>query len=196
MVDRQEQIQHALDACYDAIVDPSSWPDALHGLARSLEAVCCMLYPEHPDAALARMPASHDFNDFLAEFLRDGWWQDDHRALRGWPLVRAGRQVLLEHDVASDEERRTLPAYHDLYRRYDVPWWAAIGFTVSGRNWCLPLLRSESTGPFTLTEAAELKRLVPHLRRMVSISEQLVSKRIASTLDVLDCCRTAALVLD
>jgi hypothetical protein len=38
----QEAITRAVDACYDALVAPETWPDALHSLARSLDAVGCM----------------------------------------------------------------------------------------------------------------------------------------------------------
>lgn len=192
----QRRINAALDACYDAVVDPASWVEALHGLARSLDAVCCMFYPQHPEDTLLQMPASHDFRDFLGEFVRDGWWLNDHRADRGWPMFNAGRTVVLEEEVATEEERRALAAYHDLYPRYDVPWWAGLGFRVSERQWVFPILRSERAGRFARAEAAQMEPIVPHLRRMISISEKLAFGRVVSTLDILDHVRVAALALD
>jgi DNA-binding CsgD family transcriptional regulator len=155
-----------------------------------------MFYPEHPDRTLLRMPASHDFKDFLEEFVDDGWWRHDHRADRGWPKFHAGQTVLLEHDVASDDDRRTLPEYHELYNRYDMPWWAGLGFRVEGRQWAVPVLRSGGQGPFTREEADRMQHIVPHLRRMISMSEKLTLGRVATSLDMLDHMSVAALALD
>jgi DNA-binding CsgD family transcriptional regulator len=192
----QRQIEAALDACYDAVVDPASWSDALHKLARSLDAACCMFYPQHPEDTLLQMPASHDFRDFLDEFVNDGWWLHDHRAERGWPLLKAGRTVILEEDVASAEERRRLPAYNELYPRYELSWWAALGFRVAGRQWGLPIQRTVNQGRFSQAEAIQMEQIIPHLRRMISISEKVTLGRVISTLDTLDWVQTAALAID
>jgi DNA-binding CsgD family transcriptional regulator/PAS domain-containing protein len=194
-MDRQ-QIDAALEACYDAVVDPERWSDALHRLARSLGAVCCMFYPQYPGQTLLRMPASPDFKDFLDEFVRDGWWLDDHRADRGWPMFNAGETVVLEEEVASEDERQRLPAYNEFYPRYDVPWWAGLAFRASGRQWVIPLLRSSGQGAFTRAEGAMMETIVPHLRRMISISEKLTLGRVHTSLDLIDSMSTAALALD
>src|SRR5215207_10003863 len=87
----QERIDRAIDAGYDAVLAPETWPDALHELARSVDAVCCGFYPRDAGEVRLRFPASHDYRNFLQEFIRDGWWRSDHRARRGWPLAEAGR---------------------------------------------------------------------------------------------------------
>ncbi|TIS49135.1 helix-turn-helix transcriptional regulator [Mesorhizobium sp.] len=191
-----KKINEAVVACYDAVIDHASWPDALHQLARSFDAVCCMFYPQQAGEALRWMPASRDFNDFLEEFVRDGWSQVDYRATRGWPFVKAGRSVVLEHDIANDEDRRTHPLYNELLRRYGLPWWAALSFTVSNRLWCLPIQRAAGPGPFTPEDAKLLETVIPHLRRMVSLSEKLTLDRIATTLNILDCIHVPAFSLD
>ena len=117
-----------------------------HGLARSLNRVCPLFNPRDAADTLLRVPASHDFRDFLDEFVRDGWWLNDHRASRGWPRFEGGRKVVIDHDVASDDERRTMPAYNELYNKYDLPGWAAVSFNVEGRLWAVPFLRSRSQG--------------------------------------------------
>jgi DNA-binding CsgD family transcriptional regulator len=192
----ERQINIALEACYDAVIDTASWSDALHRLARSFNAVSCMFYPQHPDQTILNLPASHDFKELLGAFVRDGWWQTDHRADRGWPRANAGGAVVLEHEIVSDEERRNLPAYHELYGRYGVPWWAALSFVASGRYWCMPVLRHAGPGPFTPAEARKLDRVIPHLRRMISISEKLTLDRIVASLDILDCVKVPSLTLD
>jgi DNA-binding CsgD family transcriptional regulator len=155
-----------------------------------------MFFPQNPDESLPHLPASPVFTRFLEAFVGEGWWLDDHRADRAFPLLNAGRSVLIEHDIATEEDRRTLPAYHELYFRHGLPWWAGMGFQVDGRQWVVPILRSDSQGPFTRAEARWMERMVPHLRRMMSLSGKLVAGRIAATLDLLDCMTVPAFVLD
>jgi DNA-binding CsgD family transcriptional regulator len=193
---QEEQISHAIDACYDAVVDPERWPAALHMLAGSMGSACCMFYPQFPDETVLRMPASPVFSQFLEAFVGEGWWLDDHRADRAFPFFNAGRAVLIEHDIATEEDRHTLPAYHELYYRHGLPWWGGFGFEVSGRQWCVPILRSGGQDAFTRAEAAQLERIVPQLRRMISISEKLTRDRVHTSLDLLGRMDVAALALD
>jgi hypothetical protein len=99
----QEKIERALDACYDAIVAPETWPDALHALARSVDAVGCRFRGRNVPPT-RELPMSPGVCEFAAEFVRDGWWRNDHRAQRAWPRFVSGTRVLL------DEPSLGLPA--------------------------------------------------------------------------------------
>jgi hypothetical protein len=61
-----------------------------------------------------------------------------------------------------------------------------MGFRVSGRQWAMPILRSCNEGAFTREGADQMQWIVPHLRRMISISEKLTLGRIGSMLDLLE----------
>lgn len=139
---RSAELAHALDGLYDAAVTPDRWPDVLHQFARATGSVGCLFYPQHAERTGLVFPASPDMRGFLTDFVQEGWWLADHRANRGWPLLEGGAAVLVEHDVASDVERRTLPYYGELLARHDLPWWPGIGFTSDGQRWAMPILRS------------------------------------------------------
>ncbi|MFO1151183.1 MAG: helix-turn-helix transcriptional regulator [Alsobacter sp.] len=183
-----------LDGLYDALLEPSLWPGALDAFAREVGAAGCLLVPTQPD--LVPMPASASLEAFAHAFLEEGWYLRDHRASRGWPLALSGMQVVLEHDVASDEERRTLPYYHDLLGRFDLPWWAALAIDVNGTWWAASLLRDTQAGPYTREDAGRLEGLVPALRRLISLSGKLQRDRHATTLAGLDALSCAALLAD
>ncbi|MEZ0214654.1 MAG: helix-turn-helix transcriptional regulator [Xanthobacteraceae bacterium] len=176
------RIDTAIDGLYDAAVANRGWADALHGLARAADAVCSRFYPRQRGHLSWAPAASHDYQPFLDEFVRDGWWRSDHRAVRGWAGLAGGRRVLIDHDVASDEERQTLPQYRELYRRYDVPWWAAVSFEVNGALWAVPFLRSAKQGPFTREEAKSLLGLAPHLERIHRLSRLALDASAGSAL--------------
>lgn len=193
---RAEEIDRAVEACYQASAAPEGWTSALRGLARSLDAVCCSVAREGVGEARLRLPASPEYRDFLTEFVGDGWWRTDHRAARGWPLLRGGGKVLLEHDIATEEERRTLPQYHELYARYDLPWWAVVSFKTDGELWAMPFLRSSKQGPFQRKEAAHLRGLAPHLARILRLATLFAATSARSALDIIGRIGTAAMLVD
>jgi hypothetical protein len=104
-----EAIAKASAALYEAAVTPDAWSGALHGFARATGSVGCLFYPQRPELSNLQFPASPDIGDFLSDFFQGGWNRTDHRASRGWPLLESGRSVVVEHDIASDDERRHSP---------------------------------------------------------------------------------------
>ena len=104
-----EAIAFALSGLYEAAVTPNAWPDALSSFARATHSVGCRLRPLAPEPAL-RFPASAELGEFLHDFHSEGWGLADPRTSRGVPLVKSGRAVVLEHDIASDDERGALPS--------------------------------------------------------------------------------------
>lgn len=193
---QQEKVEQALNHCYDAISLPSTWGEALHGLAQSVNAVGCGFFPQNAGQMRLSFPASPGYGAFLEDFLKDDWWRRDHRAARGWPLARAGRRVFIDHDIASDDERKTLPQYCELYARHDVPWWAAVVFPVDHQPWVMPLLRSKSQGPFTREDAEQLLALRPQLKRLLKLANTVAAVAGESTLNVLEQVGCAAMLID
>jgi DNA-binding CsgD family transcriptional regulator len=191
-----EAIACALETLYEAAVTPEAWSDALHGFARATGSVGCLFYPQHPETTDLQFPVSPDISDFLADFVENGWWRIDHRASRGWPLIESGRPVVLEHDIATDDDRRHSPYYQELLKRYDLLWWAGIGFTVNGQRWAMPLLRSERQGAFTPLEATELAEAAAGLQRAVSLAGKLTLSLARSAVEALEQVGCAAFVLD
>jgi DNA-binding CsgD family transcriptional regulator len=191
----QRQIDQALDSCYDAVIEPERWSDALHELARALDSVCAMFYPEIPSGRLLTVPASRDYGDFLDDYVKGGWYENHYRAERGWPQLRGGRPVVIEHDLATDEERKHLRHYNDLYLRWGFPGFAMVGIRINGENWALPLLRDTAQGHFDREDSKVLAELAPHFRRMLRLSERLARDRAAAGLDVLDAMKGAAILV-
>jgi DNA-binding CsgD family transcriptional regulator len=191
----QEKIERALDACYDAVVAPETWATALHSLARSLDAVGCM-FRRLDTGGILELPMSPGLSDYMAEFMRDGWWQTDFRAARAWHLVAAGKSVLVDHDIVGEHERRRMPFLNEFSRTHDLPWWACVGFAVDGHTWFLPLLRDTRRGPFDHNDAARLSRLIPHFRRMVSMAEKFAGSGVQSSFVTLEHVGTPAMLLD
>lgn len=191
----REKVDTALDLCYEAVFQPESWPDALHGLASSVHSVCAMFYPEEHAGRLLSVPASRDYGDFLDDYTRNRWYENHYRGERGWALLKRGRRVVIEHDLATDEERKRLRHYNDLYLRWGFPGFAMIGFKFQGKNWGVPLLRDKRQGHFAPGEREELGDLAPHFRRMLQLTERLDRERLAVGMDVIECLRGGAILM-
>lgn len=189
----------AIGALYEAVLAPAGWSRALHGLARSVDAVGVVVFPpyaEEMSRTFRAMPASVDLAEPMSAFIQEGWWMDDHRARRVKPLLAKGRRVIVEHDIASDEDRKTMPVYHDFYRRFDVPWFAAALFEADDLVWSATFLRSKSQGPFGQTDEAKLLDLRFHLQHAVSLAVRTSFLLGAGIIDLLDRFETGAVVLD
>jgi DNA-binding CsgD family transcriptional regulator len=102
----------------------------------------------------------------------------------------------LEHDIATDEERRRSEFHQTLLRRHDLPWWAGIGFTVDGRQWHLSILRSSAQGAFTPADGRDLAEAAPTLGRVVSLAAKLTLAQGRSAVGALAQVGRAALILD
>ncbi|WP_163269685.1 helix-turn-helix transcriptional regulator [Chelativorans alearense] len=191
----EDRIVAAIDACYDAVVEPDKWPEALQWLAEAAGADCAMFYPKDVNQDAARVPASLAYGELLEDYVEGRWYENHYRAERGWPLMRT-RPYLLEQDLSTEEERKRLPHYNELYLRWGYPGFIAIPFVLDGRAWCLPMLRGRRNGFFTHEEGALLARFAPHFRRMMFLSEQFSQKHGHGGLETLDRIDRAAVLID
>ncbi len=189
-----ERQERAIDGCYDAIAMPELWPAALDELASSLGAAAAMFFPKDFDQDSIRIPSSTRNNRLLEEYVAGQWYENDYRGIRGWPLL-SKQKVIIEHDLATDEERRKLPDFNELYLKWGLPGYAAVGFSVDGVPWAMPILRTEKEGFFTRQEALSLSALSPHLRRMVKLSSLFDLSRGRSSLEAFDQTGQAAVLL-
>jgi DNA-binding CsgD family transcriptional regulator len=203
---RRNRIEEAIDACYDAVLMPDTWPLALNDLAHSINAAAMIFYPANPDAGsespldperpLLEMPASAEYNGLLDEYVRDQWYLNHYRAERGRRLMQAGQSVILEHDLATDDERKTLRHYNELYQRWGFPGFAMTAFRVADRPWAVPVLRGASQGHFQRDETPLLRRLIPHLARMIRLSDKFALRHASMQLDMLERLGSAAVLVD
>ena len=175
---------NALDHCYRSAADAEEFEIALEHLAHAFGARGCSIVRPGAASRLST-PASPLYKQFLNQFVADGWAPRDLRAQRGWPQLKLGKRVLIEHDVVSDEERSTLAVYRDLYTHHDLYWWATVRFAVGSDVWALSFLRSKSADPFGRKEAEELETLAPDMARLVRLRETFAKARATDLVSIL-----------
>ena len=137
--------ERALEACYDAILAPTRWSvgPAIAGANRSARPVA------HFPTTTAktrrrRCRCPWDTRRLLiagrAIKLTLQTRTSDRTFKQCTSFIRAGWTSALEHDLSTEEERRTLPFYQETARPEKREWLALSFFSVDGRDWCLPFL--------------------------------------------------------
>ena len=170
-----ERTERALEACHDAILAPTRWPTALQSLAESLGAASCMFFEHDRENSPAPAPMSEGHVAF-ADRLTRNWAHapDPHVGpylQKCNSFQRAGWASVLEHDLSTEDERRTIPFYPETARPEKREWMAGSFFSVEGRNWCLPVFRGDD--PFTPEDARWLARVGPYLGKIVSLAQKV-----------------------
>jgi DNA-binding CsgD family transcriptional regulator/PAS domain-containing protein len=190
----------AIEACYDAILEPARWPDALQRLADSLDAISCVVRTTQPEATPLD-PAALEATEHAG--FSELWWEridgapDPHvKRPRKLGLVGRGHGFVVEDDISTPEERATLPYYQEIARPGRREWWAAISFESNGRSWCLPMFRDAKRGAFSHDGARGYLGVAPHLGRMIGVAEKLVDASFGQSLSALDRMGCAAVMLD
>lgn len=186
----------ALERLYDVVVAPEKWPDVLHDIARSANAVGACLAADHGSKTLIARPVSPDLIDPIEDFFKSGWYKRDLRGSRAWPLIREGRKVLVEHDVSTETERRQGAYHNEWLRPWDLPWWGTLGFSLADQNYGLVILRNTKQGAVTYEEMQPLVALRPHLGRVLSLVDLLSMKRAEAILDAMDLIEKPAFLLN
>jgi len=183
-----------IEACYDALLAGDRWPTALQILAESVGAESCTFATCEREGSF-RIPRSEGHEEFAQLWLAnqahapDPHNALDRRRLRGLPFV-------LEEDVTTEEQRRTLPYFHETAAPGRRDWWTVARFKVEARGWCFALYRSHRRGPFTVPEARTFVTVTPHLSRLIGLAEKFAGQDAARDVSLLQRLGTAAIVLD
>jgi len=191
-----ETTERALEACYDATLAAELWPEALQLLVESVGALSGSFHCHAPQPATIRLPRSSAHQAYSELWTRNQEFAPDPHINRCGRLYALGRRFLVEHDVSTEDERRTIPHYRETARPSDREWYAGVGFSVDGNVWCLPTYRGVKQGPVTRKEGRYLAELGPHLARLVRLAQRFAANNLVSGLSALERLNCAALAID
>lgn len=195
-----ESIERAIAGCYDAVLAPMLWPDALQLLADSVGASSSTFYNQARGDGLVPMSSGH--REFADYWLRNEPDFPDPfpakaTAARNSPLLCESRRTyLIQHEIMAEDEWRSIPYFHETARPARRDWWAGISLAVADESWCFSFYRDAKRGPFTHMEGRRFADLAPHLSRMVAQAEKFADARLVSALSALDRLNCAAIVID
>jgi len=163
---------------YEASASPDGWPAALDDVATYNNAEGVIVFtPFAPPSGSGPIsfPVSPKLVEPFSVFVREGWVEHDHRARLARPSFARRARSVLESDLISDAERRTMQVYHDFYFRFDLPEFAAILFYVDGMDWTATFARTRAQGAFREKDRRRLLSLQPHVERSIGLTTKLQS---------------------
>src|ERR1700722_12376499 len=100
-----ERTGRALEACYDAILEPARWSSALQLLGESLGGVSCLFFEHDRDPSLGR-PMSVEHEGFSDLWARNEPHAPDPHVGQPWLerckfFLRSGCGVAIEHQFST-----------------------------------------------------------------------------------------------
>jgi DNA-binding CsgD family transcriptional regulator/PAS domain-containing protein len=164
----------AVEAIYDAALDPARWPDALHTIADVLGDVGAILLWRRDDGAFGSI-ASPSVVEAQKEFEQDGWMIHDLRALRAAErgYFFSGEPFTDRH-VCTDEEIRTNPSYTQFQARYGLGWFGAVAVSPNPHvGVVLSVHRAKSRPPISDAELGIVAELGRHVEKSLRLSIRL-----------------------
>lgn len=180
-------IERALDDFHDAALGLIAWEDALQSMTEALGARSCVLIPLDQDLLARRrlQLESKSHARFTSIWLDRIEGAPDPHTTRPGMLSFDRHPTVIEHQIATDEERNSLAYYRSIAEPGNRAWWASVRFRTRCRSWALPLYRTAEQGPYTPEDAARLDRLMPAIRRTVALVETVMETRVTERLDTL-----------
>lgn len=164
----------AVEAIYDAALDPSHLPDALQAIADCLGDVGAILLWRRDDGTFGTI-ASPAVVEAQVDFEQNGWMARDLRALRaaerGYFL---SGEPFTDRHVCSDEEIQTDPSYTQFQARHGLAWFGAVAVSPDPHvGVVLSAHRSARRPPFSDAELAILARLGRYMEKSLRLSIRL-----------------------
>ena len=193
-----EGTERALEACYDAILAPTRWPSALQLLGKSFGAASCTFYEHDRENSPGPVPMSVEHQAYSVRWARNQAHAPDPHVgpylQKTTSFIRAGWTSAVEHDLSTEEERRTLPFFQETARPEKREWFAASFFSVDGGDWCWPIFRGRP--PVYARRRGTLAGVGPSLAKIVSLARKFAAFDAASKLSALERVNSAAIVID
>jgi DNA-binding CsgD family transcriptional regulator/PAS domain-containing protein len=165
----------AIEAIYNASVDPQSWPSALQAIADFFGDVGAILLWRRDDGSFGSV-ASPGVLEAQKDWEQGGWNIHDLRPLRAAErgYFFSGAPFTDRH-LFSDEEIRTCPSYTEFQAQHDLGWFGAVAVSPDPNiGVVLSVHRcARKRPPFSDAELAVLARLGRHVERSLRLSIRL-----------------------
>lgn len=192
-----QEVERAIDLCYDAALAPELWTYALDRLAWSLGAEACMALPFEPKQRPMRpaLPASSsEMSRFHDAWTRNSEWVADVYVPRSVPLIRAGHGAIIQSQLFSEDEIAASAFHQEITHPLRFYHGASINFAVGGQPWWLCMFsRSE---PYTQADLPKLATLSPHFRRIVGMAVKTADMNVCTEVAALEKVGCAAILVN
>lgn len=193
MTIKRRQLENVAASLSDAVTDPGRWTAILDEISNAVGATGAMLLPYAGSQGVMASPSLHAA---LQAYVQEGWHEEDRDPRKRAVELAMRGQVATDDDLLTSDEMRHSPMYNELLSRFDLKWWAGIGFFSGQDPWCLALHRSPRKGQFDRSEKAILQQLVPRLNEIGQLCHVISYRAILGVADAFDRVQQAAIAVD
>jgi len=178
----------------EAVIDPAMWPLLMADVCDASGATgACLL---QSDIRTPDVPMTASAREFFKSYFDNHLHENDIRAVRGVPLLLAGRQVVTDQDLfTSESEMLRDPLYVHL-DRYGLRWFAAVGFFAGSALWGFSMQRTVGEGAFDEDEKTALGHLSQRLTETATLSTAVGRVVLSNVTNALGFIKRAAIALD
>jgi DNA-binding CsgD family transcriptional regulator len=168
----------------EAVLDPAMWPSVMDDICQGVGATGAALLQS--DIRTPDVPLTPSVREYFASYFADGLHIEDVRAIRGVPLLLAGKPVVVDQDLFASECELRKEALYASLERAGLKWFAVVGFKAGDALWGLSIQRSPRQGPFKEKEAGALARLAARLTETATLSKAVGRRVLAGISNAFD----------
>lgn len=182
MLDSEIEFENNLiGSIYDCALNPSQWSETMQSVCSSLEGhsagIVLLDYAGHNDRLVRDWGPTKVWGDRIAEVLES--IKRIHRQFLGIQSPRSEDLILLPRDLAPQIEVFSTPFYLYWAKPQNIHQVVeAIALSEPTRLGLFCVTRHADAGEFTGDQLARLRRLAPHIRRAITISDVLDLKTV------------------
>lgn len=188
------RLQTASARLGDAVIDPVVWAEIMEEIAMAAGARGAALLQS--DARTPDIPRTAGVDEYFRSYFNEGWHTRDVRANRGVPLLLRGQTAIIDQDIVTPDEMRSVGLYAESLIPRGLGWFAAIGFWSGRALWGLAIQRAWRDGPYEDEDKRVLGQLSQRLSEAASLSRVVGRTALTGITNALEQVQLPALALD
>jgi len=142
------------------------------------------------------VPMTASVSEFMKSYFDNQLHINDVRASRGVPLLLGGQSVVTDQDLFTSEQEMLHDPLYAHAAKWNLRWWAGVGFRSGSALWALALQRTSREGPFEASTIEALASLPARLTETATLSKAVGRAALLTATNALDLVRKPAIALD
>lgn len=187
------ELEKAMDGLLESALVPERWAGTLEAISRATGSVGAHIMPAVGKFSPGFLTTPNLLEAFDVYFAED-WYKRDFRE-RGLSVALA-KGIVIEHDIASEDEFRRQEFYTEFLARFGLRYSAMIGFTSGDTLLSLNLQRRVDDHPFDREEERILLAMRSKLTASAEIIRSLQAAKIESMSEAFELSGTASVFFD
>lgn len=177
----EDRFYAAVEAIYDAALEPARWPEALQAITDVFDDVGTVMLWQRDDGGFGSI-VSPRLELSQKEYQEAGWHLRDTRSIRAVERsLWMRRDALTERHFISDEEIAVDPFYYDFLHRHGLRWCAGVGIAPDRHVAVgLAVQRAAAKAAYSDAELDLATKLGRHVEKSLRLSIRLLDARLAN----------------